>query len=128
MHQRIAEIFNNMAKTGEVPKESTQGILVQCPKPGNPQGPPSNLRPIILLITLRKILAICMLDRVIDKFKTRIPKTQAANQEGRETTEHVFTCKVLAEKAITSENYEIVILLLDMSKAFDTGRGNSLLQ
>ena len=31
-----------------------------------------------------------------------------------------FTFKVLCEKAIISENYSINLLLLDMSKAFDT--------
>ena len=117
-----------MAKADEVPKEITQGILGPFPKPGKPRGPPSNLRPIIRLTTLRKILAVCTLGRVVDKFKTRIPKTQAAYQEGRGTTEYVFICKVLAEKTRTSENYDIVILLLDMSKAFDTVRRNSPLQ
>ena len=52
--------------------------------------------------------------------KTRIPITQAAYQSGRSTTEQVFAVKILAEKAITSENYNIFLLMLDMSKAFDT--------
>ena len=47
---------------------------------------------------------------------------------GRSTTEHVFTCKILAEKAITSSNYEITLLLLDMSKAFDTVKKAKLLR
>ncbi len=34
--------------------------------------------------------------------------------------------KILAEKAITSSNYKIYILLLDMSKAFDTVRRNDI--
>ena len=34
--------------------------------------------------------------------------------------------KVLAEKAIISENYEIMLLLFDMSKAFDTVRRHEL--
>ena len=40
IYQRIAEIFKNMAKTGELPKEITQGILVPFPKPDKPQVPP----------------------------------------------------------------------------------------
>ena len=32
----------------------------------------------------------------------------------------MFAIKVLAEKAITSSTYNIYLLLLDMSKAFDT--------
>ena len=128
IHRRIAEIFNDMAKTGEVPEEIILGILVPLPKPGKPRGPPSNLRPIVLLTILRKILAICMIRRTEVKIRRKIPITQAAYQGGRSTTEHVHTCKLLAEKAITSQNYETTILLLDMSKAFDTVRRNDLLQ
>ena len=38
----------------------------------------------------------------------------------------VFSMKLLAEKAITSSDYKIYILLLDMSKAFDTVNRNQL--
>ena len=55
-----------------------------------------------------------------------IPPTQAAYREDRSTTELVLALRILAEKAITSSNYEIHLLMLDMSKAFDTiERGTS---
>ncbi len=68
-----------------------------------------------------------MIQRTETKIRKRIPVTQAAYQGGRNTTEHVQTCKLLAEKAITSQNYETTVLLLDMSKAFNTVRRNDLL-
>ena len=120
IHKGIAELLNTIAITGEYPEELKTGILVPLPKPGKQQGPPKNLRPIILLSMIRKILAIIMIRRTIKKIDNEIPLTQAAYRSGRGTTEHVFTIKTLAEKAITSNNYEIYILLLDMSKAFDT--------
>jgi hypothetical protein len=126
--QEIADILNHMAKTGEHPTEIKQGILVPLPKPGKKQGPPQNLRPIILLSILRKILAIIMIRRTAEKLNDSIPITQAAYRSGRSTTEHVFTLKLLAEKAITSSNYEIHILLLDMSRAFDTVRRADLMK
>ena len=116
----IAAILNEIARTGNFPKEVKEGILVPLPKPGKKQGPPQNLRPIILLSILRKILAIIMIRRTSSRLNETIPITQAAYRAGRNTTEHVFTLKLLAEKAITSSEYEIHILLLDMSKAFDT--------
>ena len=59
--------------------------------------------------------------------KTRIPIIdQAAYQEGRNTTEQVFSKKLLAKKAITSSEYKVYFLLLDMSKAFDTVNRNQL--
>ena len=120
IHQGIADILNYITETWKHPKEIKSGILTPLPKPGKKQGPPSNLRPIILLSTLRKILAICMIKRCWNRFKTKIPLEQAAYQEGRSTTEHVLAVKLLCEKAITSCDYNLCMKLLDMSKAFDT--------
>ena len=64
VYQQIADIFNEMAKTGNIPDEAIEGVLVPLPKPGKPQGPPVNLGPIILLSILRKILAICIIKRI----------------------------------------------------------------
>ena len=61
-----------------------------------------------------------MKKRIITKIDEEIPPSQAAYRQGRSTTEHVFATKILAEKAITSQNYNIYLLMLDMSKAFDT--------
>ncbi len=61
-----------------------------------------------------------MIRRTQRKIREQIPVSQAAYSEGRSTTELVFSAKVMAEKAVTSSSYETTILLLDMSKAFDT--------
>ena len=116
----IVNILNKIAETGIYPKELNEGILIPLPKPGKKQGPPENLRPIILLTVLRKILAICIIRRTTEKINQKIPISQAAYKSGRSTTEHVFTFKCLAEKALVSKDYHTHLLLLDMSKAFDT--------
>ena len=128
VHENIAHILNTTAKDGNPPDELKIGILTPLPKPGKKKGPPENLRPIILLSVLRKLLTICLMRRTWDRLKTRIPLDQAAYQEGRSTTEQVFSMKLLAEKAITSSDYKIYILLLDMSKAFDTVNRNQLFE
>ena len=120
IHNGIATLLNTIARTGKYPVEIKSGILTPLPKPGKKQGPPANLRPIILLSIIRKILAICLIRRCWDRLSTRVPLAQSAYQSGRSTTEQVFAIKVLAEKAITSSTYNIYLLLLDMSKAFDT--------
>ena len=102
------------------PCELKIGILTPIPKPGKSKGPRENLRPIILLSVLRKILTICLIRRTWDRLSTQISQDQAAYQNGRSTTEQVFAIKVLAEKAITASDYKIYLLMLDMSKAFDT--------
>ena len=128
IHEGVAKLLNDMASTGEYPEQIKQGILKPLQKPGKKPGPPSNLRPIILLSVLRKLLAICMIRRCWDRISTKIPIRQAAYQAGRSTTEQVFAIKMLAEKAITSSTYNIYLLLLDMSKAFDTVSRGKLLK
>ena len=61
-----------------------------------------------------------MLDRIWNRLKSHIPYKQAAYQPGRSTTEIVHAVKLLMEKAILANDYHIYLLLLDMSKAFDT--------
>ena len=128
INKYIAEILNDIAKTGDYPEELKHGILVPLPKPGKKKGPVENLRPIILLSIVRKILAICLIRRINNKLNEHIPITQAAYRSGRSTTEHVFAVKIMAEKAISSTSYETTLLLLDMSKAFDTVKRNTLFE
>ena len=120
IHADIAKIFNTIADTGQFPIEIKQGLLIPLQKPGKKIGPAENIRPIILLSILRKILATCIINRISTKIYNNIDITQAAYRPGRNTTEHVFTIKAMCEKALTAKDYKTYILLLDMSKAFDT--------
>ena len=118
--------MNRAAETGEYPEELVIGILSALPKPGKTKGPCESLRPIILLCILRKILTICLIRRCWERIKTIIPIEQAAYQSGRSTTEQVFSIKILAGKAIASNDFKLYLLLIDLSKAFDTVDRNTL--
>ena len=118
IHQKIADILNKLHES--VPEEIITGLLSALPTPGKVKGPPENLRPIILLAVLRKILTIIMLRRIWPKIKDHIPIDQAAYQGGRSTTEQVFSVKILCEKAIAAQDIQLALKLLEMSKAFDT--------
>ena len=127
--EEIAKIFNISTESEDFANILREGILTPIQKPPNKKKRAvENLRPVTLLSVLRKVLATCMIERTWDRLKEAIPIEQAAYQKGRSTTEQVFTMKLLAEKAITTENYEIYIMLLDMSKAFDTVNRNKLME
>ena len=126
IHEVIADIFNEIAEKGNDVEELIIGILNPLQKPNKKQGPPAHLRPIILLSILRKILTICVMNRIWNRLSTNISAEQAAYQGGRSTTEQVFAIKQLIDKTLNSKNYEIYLLLLDMSKAFDTVNRNIL--
>ena len=51
---------------------------------------------------------------------SQVSNSQAAYQTGRSTIGRVLTFKLRAEKAISSGNYTIHILMMEISKAFDT--------
>ena len=125
LHELLADIYNNISETGEHPAELTLGIIQ---KPGKPKGRVQKLHPITLLSMIRKVLAVRMKKRIVDKLDAEIPPSQAAYRAGRSTKEHEFEAKVLMEKAITSANYPIHLLMLDMSKAFDTVHQSMLMQ
>ena len=117
LHKKIAEVLQLTSKGHPFPEVIRKGKLIPLPKPPK-KDEKVYVRPIILLSFLRKILSMSMIERCWTRLK--IPKDQAAYQPGRSTTEQVFCLKMLAEKAITTNNYTIFILMLDMSKAFDS--------
>ena len=90
------------------------GVLTPLQNKKEKLGPPSNLTPIVLLSLLRKILAIIMIKIITGRALQYIPKTQAAYQSGRSTTEHVFAIKLLAGMVITSTYLTIFLLMLNM--------------
>ena len=63
---------------------------------------------------------MCVIERTWGKLEDNIPKDQAIYQKGRNTTVRVMSMKLLIEKAITSENFNLIIMIIEMSKAFDT--------
>ena len=78
IHEQLAEIYKTMTETGNTSREITYGILKPLQEPNKAKAPPSNLRPIILVSSLRKILAACIINRIKDKFDAEIPPSQAA--------------------------------------------------
>ena len=116
----IAHILDTAATEGDTPIELSLGIPTPHQKSGKKRYPCTNLRPIILLSAIRKTLAIYLINRMGDNIMDNAPIPQAAYQHNWSTREHVFAFKILAERAFTTVNNTTHILLIDMSKAFDT--------
>ena len=82
-HKKIAKMLSNMACTGEYPIEIKCGMLTPLAKPPK-KDININLRQILILSIIRKILTIILINRTW--MKGAIPKSQPAYQEGRLTT------------------------------------------
>ena len=72
IHEKMTKIYNNMAETGDIPKEVKCGILKSLQKPDKAKVPSSNLGPINLFFSLRKILAACITNRIKDRLETEM--------------------------------------------------------
>ena len=73
------------------PEEIKTGISNPLRKPGKGKGPVQNLRPVILLSVLRKIQAVCTINRLDSKLRSIIPISQCAYSRGRSTMELILT-------------------------------------
>ena len=128
IHEQIIKIYNNKVETGDIPKEVTYGMLKPLQKPSKAKGLPSNLRPIIPFSSLGKILAACITKRIKDRLEAEISPSQAAYRPNRSTTEYVFTFKLIIERTITARNESAHLIMLDMSKEFNSIKRNQLIE
>ena len=69
---------------------------------------------------MRKVLAVCMKKGIADKLDAEIPPSKVAFRAGRNTTENAFHSKGIGGKGHHITNHSIYLLMLNMSKAFDT--------
>ena len=120
VHHLIADIYNEAATLGTYPAALNEGLLTVLQKSEMKIAQLNNVRPIVLLSTLCKILAIIMTSRIKDRIEKEIPLTQAAYLSGRSTPEHAFALKPAVERTLTSKDETLYLILIDMSKAFDS--------
>ena len=78
VHQDIANQLNEVTETGTYPIELKHGLIIPIQKPRKQKGKVENIRPVILLSILRKLLATCFIKRISDKIDSMIPLSQAA--------------------------------------------------
>ena len=110
--KKIVAIYNEIARTGKHPNEINQEVITAIQNQGKPTDLTENLSPITLLSMITEFFAICLKKRIIHRLEAEI--------QGTSTTEHVIVTKILVEEAITSQCYTVHLVILDMSKAFDS--------
>lgn len=124
--QQIAEMFNNMYKRRDQ-IDIGKGTLILLNKPNKAKGPLENLRPIVLLSTIRKILSTITLHRIRSKVEEFLSPSQSGFRQNRSTSDIVWAHRWL--KARTEKHQEAYTILgIDMSSAFDTICRTQLLQ
>ena len=115
----IAHIINS-AFEEHLPIDAVgQGTLIALPKPKKPPGPPANLRPIVLLNSIRKILSNVTLYRIRDKIDRFTGAYQSGFKRGRSCADIVWAQRMLVS-VVMSKHWDFHKMGIDMSRAFDT--------
>ena len=125
--ENITRILNGIFEEHEETINVGKSILQPIPKPGKPEGPKKNLRPINLLNVIRKVMSIITLNRINSATDEHISNTQSAYRKGRSTTDVVWAHRFICAKTQMYQNIEIEIVGIDMSSAFDTIRRKNLM-
>lgn len=116
----LVHLFAEIARTGQVPQSWKHAIVVAVPKPGRETHIPTNLRPISLQPTLRKVYNSCLVNRFHAWLEQRpiLPEGQIGFRPGRRTGDNLFVVRCLHERYVAKEQ-PLHLVSLDIKKAFD---------
>jgi len=95
----ISCLVNRMFEEHRNIEDIGQGILIPLTKPGKPRGPPSSLRPVILLNAIRKVISLVTLHRVRHKIEKFVGVSQSGFAQGRSTTDVVWAHRMMQSDA-----------------------------
>ena len=106
-HSETAEwIANllNVAVEGKIHlNDIGDGTLIPLQKPGKPRGPLSNLRPVVLLNGIRKLLSLILLKRFSPYANSYIPATQAGFRKGHSCADIFFAKRLICSMALLTD-------------------------
>lgn len=123
---KYAEIINNSLETNAYPDVIGEAIITPLPKPNKPSGPVTSLRPLCLSNGARKILSMIVLKRIEEKVDIFTGSTQAGYKCGRSCGDLVWAERMLIS-VVTRKHFEYHKMGIDMSRAFDTIKRQTIL-
>ena len=123
----IAHLLNAAVEDKIHLNEIGAGTLVPLQKPGKPRGPLSNLRPVVLLNGIQKLLLLVLVQRFSPYVNSYIPASQAGFRKGRSCADIIFAKRLICLVALLTD-MEFHFLCLDLSQAFDTPSRETILE
>ena len=118
LYSNIAQLLNSTVETGLPLNSMGSGSLNPLQKPGKSRGPVAQLRPVVLLTALRKILSLIVLRRINKDVNNFVAHKQSGFRRSKSAKDVVWSYRWLAARC---QRYRCAldILGIDMSKAFD---------
>ena len=114
MHDLLGEIW----RTGEVPKEWGESVMVPLLKKGDPTNC-DNYRGIALLSICGKVLTRIIADRIQKGYNDQMMEAQCGFRGGRSTTDQMFTLRQVVERR-REYGLRSFAAFVDLKKAYDS--------
>jgi Reverse transcriptase (RNA-dependent DNA polymerase). len=121
------EIFNLIFTTARIPLGWIYALIAMLPKLGGQRGGSKSPRPVSLIDTICKVFVRLLCNRLTERLKDRIRKTQYAYQKGKHGTDAVVFVIMLLEHHHELSDKSLEMLFLDLDHAFDRVRLGSLI-
>ena len=112
LHDRIAESLNNIFANHENISVG-YGLLATLKKPGKSKGRTKSLRPVILLIILRKVISNIVPSRIQPRVHDYLSHSQSAYRQGRSITD-IVRCHRFLAACVQKFQEEIMITGIDV--------------
>ena len=123
--EKITEIANDIYNSGNMPEDLSKSIFIALPK--KPGATECELhRTISLMSVVLKVILRVLMQRMRNKIRPEIDKTQCGFMNDTGTRNAIFILRNVCEKAI-EVNKNLHLCFIDFNKAFDRVRHNRLL-
>ena len=117
----LLEIFNNIWKTGNIPKSWKEATVIPIPKPDKDHTDPTNYRPIALTSCICKTMERMINDRLTWFLEANniITDYQSGFSRHRSTNDHLVRLETFIREAFVKKEH-LVTIFFDLEKAYDT--------
>ena len=119
MQGLLLKCCNTLLTEGKLPDGFLTSLLVTLPKKGD-LSLATNYRGIALMQTISKLYDRLLLHRLRKVMNTHLRPQQNGFRPGRSTQQHVMCLRTLIDAAEAHQDYPLVGVFVDFSKAFDS--------
>ena len=121
----LLEIFNDIWKTGNIPKSWKEATVIPIPKPDKDHTDPTNYRPIALTSCICKTMERMINDRLTWFLEANniITDYQSGLRRHRSTNDHLVRLETFIREAFIKKEH-LVTIFFDLEKAYMIQHGN----